>query len=104
MIYLEFVPTRGVTPKRFEECQCEDDDVRLHYRTWVSSDGHYRWLRGSINPLFMEHRANTLLTPSTAFWIFCSCDLSLLSHLLNCNSLEATQVEMLGFIFDFNSI
>jgi hypothetical protein len=43
-IYLEFVPTHGATPKRFEECQCEDDDVRLHYRTWVSSDGHYRWL------------------------------------------------------------
>jgi hypothetical protein len=32
-IYLEFVLTRGTTPERFEECQCEDDDVRLHYRT-----------------------------------------------------------------------
>jgi len=32
-IYLEFVPTRGVAPERFEECQCEDNDVRLHYRT-----------------------------------------------------------------------
>ncbi len=30
-IYLEFVLARGVVPKRFEECQCEDDDVRLHY-------------------------------------------------------------------------
>jgi hypothetical protein len=29
-IYLEFVPARGATPKRFEECQFEDDDVRLH--------------------------------------------------------------------------
>jgi len=29
-IYLEFVPVRGVAPERFEECQCEDDDVRLH--------------------------------------------------------------------------
>jgi hypothetical protein len=29
-IYLEFVPARGAAPKRFEECQCEDDDVRLH--------------------------------------------------------------------------
>ncbi len=40
-IYLKFVPTRGVTPKRFKKCQCEDDDVRLHYRTWVLDDGHY---------------------------------------------------------------
>jgi hypothetical protein len=29
-IYLEFVPTCGTTPKRFEKCQCEDDDVCLH--------------------------------------------------------------------------
>jgi hypothetical protein len=43
-IYLEFVPARGVAPERFEECQCEDDDVRLHCRTWVPGDGHYRWL------------------------------------------------------------
>jgi hypothetical protein len=28
-IYLEFVPARRVAPKRFEECQCEDDDVCL---------------------------------------------------------------------------
>jgi hypothetical protein len=55
VIYLEFVPPCGVTPKRFEECQCEDDDVRLHYRTWVPNDGHYRWLQGPINPLSMEH-------------------------------------------------
>jgi hypothetical protein len=55
-IYLEFVPTQGVTPKRFEECQCEDDDVRFHYRTWVLDDGHYRWLRGPINPLSLEHQ------------------------------------------------
>jgi hypothetical protein len=40
-IYLEFVPTRGVAPERFEECQCKDDDVRLHCRTWVPGDGHY---------------------------------------------------------------
>ncbi len=38
-IYLEFVPARGAAPERFEEC--EDDDVRLHCRTWVPSDGHY---------------------------------------------------------------
>jgi hypothetical protein len=43
-IYLEFVPTRGAMPERFEECQCEDDDVRLHCRTWVPGDGHYCWL------------------------------------------------------------
>jgi hypothetical protein len=59
-IYLEFVPTRGTAPKRFEECQCEDDDVRLHCRTWVLDDGHYRWLRGPINPLPLEHRAEYL--------------------------------------------
>jgi hypothetical protein len=44
IIYLEFVPIRGVTLERFEECQCEDDDVHLHCRTWVPGDGHYRWL------------------------------------------------------------
>ncbi len=43
-IYLKFVPARGTAPERFEECQCEDDDVRLHCRTWVPGDGHYRWL------------------------------------------------------------
>jgi hypothetical protein len=59
-IYLEFVPARGAAPKRFEECQCEDDDVRLHCQTWVPGDGHYRWLRGSINPLPLEHRAEYL--------------------------------------------
>ncbi len=59
-IYLEFVPARGAAPERFEECQCEDDDVRLHCRTWVPGDGHYRWLRGPINPLSLEHRAEYL--------------------------------------------
>ncbi len=46
--------------ERFEKCQCEDDDVRFHYRTWVPGDGHYRWLRGPINPFSMEHRAEYL--------------------------------------------
>jgi len=41
-IYLEFVLACGTAPERFEECQCEDDDVRLHCRTWVPGDGHYR--------------------------------------------------------------
>ncbi|CAN5964115.1 unnamed protein product [Sphagnum jensenii] len=59
-IYLEFVPARGAAPERFKECQCEDDDVRLHCRTWVPGDGHYRWLRGPINPLSMEHRVEYL--------------------------------------------
>jgi hypothetical protein len=34
-IYLEFVPARGAAPERFEECKCGDDDVHLHYQTWV---------------------------------------------------------------------
>jgi len=59
-IYLEFAPACGVAPERFEKCHCEDDDVRLHCRTWVPGDGHYRWLRGPINPLYMEHRAKYL--------------------------------------------
>ncbi len=59
-IYLKFVPARKAAPKRFEECQCEDDDVRLHCQTWVPSDGHYRWLRGPINPLPVEHRVEYL--------------------------------------------
>jgi hypothetical protein len=32
-IYLKFVPACGAAPKRFEECQCEDDDVHLHCQT-----------------------------------------------------------------------
>jgi hypothetical protein len=32
-IYLEFVSAYGAAPERFEECQCEDDNVRLHCRT-----------------------------------------------------------------------
>jgi len=49
IIYLEFVPACGTAPKRFEKCQCENDNVRLHCRTWVPDDGHYRWLRGPIH-------------------------------------------------------
>ncbi len=30
-IYLEFVPAREAAPERFEKCQCEDDDVHLHF-------------------------------------------------------------------------
>ncbi len=65
-IYLEFVPARGAAPERFEKCQCEDDDVRLHCWTWVPDDGHYRWLRGPINPLPLEHRVEYSLAPFAA--------------------------------------
>ncbi len=54
-IYLQFFPTCGAAPERFEECQCEDDDVHFHCRTWVLGDGHYRWLRSPINPLSIEN-------------------------------------------------
>jgi hypothetical protein len=59
-IYLEFVPVRGAAPERFKECQCDDDDVRLHCRMWVPVDGHYHWLRGLITPLPLEHRVEYL--------------------------------------------
>jgi hypothetical protein len=42
VIYLKFVPACGAALERFEECQCEDEDVCLHCRMWVPSDGHYR--------------------------------------------------------------
>ncbi len=54
-IYLKFVPACGAVPERFEECQFENDNVRLHCRTWVPGDGHYCWLWGLIDPLPMEH-------------------------------------------------
>ncbi len=59
-ICLEFVHARGAAPKRFEECQCEDDDVHIHCRTWVPGDGHYHWLRSPINPLSIEHQTEYL--------------------------------------------
>jgi hypothetical protein len=43
-IYLEFVLAHGTAPKKFEECQCENDNVHFHCQTWVLGDGHYRWL------------------------------------------------------------
>ncbi len=61
-IYSKFVPTQGAALERFEECQCEDDNVHLHCRTWVPSDGHYRWLRGLINPFF--HGASSRIPSS----------------------------------------
>ncbi len=65
-IYLEFVLARGAAPKRFEECQCEDDDVRLHYRTWVPGDGHYRWLRGRSTHFPWSIEPSTSLAPFVA--------------------------------------
>jgi len=59
-IYLEFFFACGTTLERFEKCQCENDDVRLHYQAWVLGDGHYRWLQGPIHPLSMKHRAKYL--------------------------------------------
>ncbi len=47
---------------------------------------------------------NTQLAPFIEFYTFYSCDLSPLNHLLNCNSLEATQVKMLISEFYFSSI
>jgi hypothetical protein len=63
VIYLEFVIARGATTERFKECQCEDDDVRLHYRTWVPGDGHYRWheARSTLFPWSIE--LSTSLAP-----------------------------------------
>jgi len=65
---------------------------------------HYRWLRGPIGSLSMQHRCKYLTCTFVTFWIFCSYDLSPLSCLLSCNSLEATQVEMLVYKFDFGFI
>jgi hypothetical protein len=59
-IYLKFVFARGAAPERFEECQCEDDDVCLHFQTLVLGDGHYHWLRCPINPFFVEHQVEYL--------------------------------------------
>jgi hypothetical protein len=107
-IYLEFVLACGVAPERFEECQCEDDNVRFHYRTWVLGDGHYCWLRGLINPLSMEHRAEYLactIRRILEFLQLWSIPLKLfIKLLLSCNSPNATQVEMLILKFDFDSI
>jgi hypothetical protein len=53
--YLKFVLACGITLTRFEECQCEDDDVRFHYQIWIFGDDHYCWFKGTINPFPMEH-------------------------------------------------
>jgi hypothetical protein len=56
-IYLKLIHVSKNRVGRFDECQCEDDDVRIILQTWVLGDGHYRWLKGPINSLPMEHQA-----------------------------------------------
>jgi hypothetical protein len=53
--YLELVLALKTKLERFDECQCQDDDI-FFCRTWVPSDGHYCWLKGSINVLPMEQK------------------------------------------------
>ncbi len=103
-IYLEFVLAHGAAPERFEECQCEDDDVRFHCRTWVFGDGHYHWLRGLINPLPLEHRAEYLAHTIRRILNFFTIVIYPLSQLFSCNSPEATQAEMLILKLDFDFI
>jgi hypothetical protein len=54
--YLELVHALIIRFERFDECQFEDDDVCFFCRIWVHDDGHYHWLKGSINPLPMEQK------------------------------------------------
>jgi hypothetical protein len=103
-IYLEFIPARGAALESFEECQCEDDDVCLHCRTWIPGDGHYRWLRGPIIPFPLEHRAKYLACTIHRILDFFTTVIYSLSPLFNCNSLEAIQAEMLLLKFDSDSI
>jgi hypothetical protein len=56
-IYLELVLAFENKAKRFNECQCEDDDVCFFPQTWLFNDRHYCWLKGPVNPLWMEHWA-----------------------------------------------
>ncbi len=44
IIYVELFHACGTAPKRFEECEGENDNVRLHCQTWVLDDAHYHWL------------------------------------------------------------
>jgi hypothetical protein len=58
--YLKFVLAHGTTQTRFENYQCEDDDVCVHCQTWILGDDHYNSFKGTINPFPMEHRAKYL--------------------------------------------
>jgi hypothetical protein len=57
-IYLEFVPIFQDHPGRFVECLAKNDNVHLFLRTWVISDGHYRWFKNLINNLPMEQQVD----------------------------------------------
>jgi hypothetical protein len=103
VIYYKKKFIHGTMLERFEECQCEDGDVRLHCRTWVLGDGHYRWLRGLINPFPWSIKSNIQFTPFVICCIFRSYSLSFL-RLLNFNLLKAIPVEILRSKFDFDSI
>jgi hypothetical protein len=98
-IYVEFVPAHGTMPERFEECQCEDDDVRFHCRTWVPGDGHYRWL-----PTFPGASSRVPRSHHSPHPRFFTTMIYPLSQLFSCNSLEATQAEMLILKLDFDCI
>jgi hypothetical protein len=102
-IYLEFIPTRGAAPKRFEECQCEDEmSVSIVKRGFpvmaiiVGYEGQSTSFPWSTKPSTRSH----LLSHSKFFAIV----IYILSHLLSCNSFEAIQADMLIFKFDFDSI
>jgi hypothetical protein len=60
-IYLELIHALGIRLERFDECKCEDDNIHLFYRTSVTNDGHYRWFKGPINPLFIEQKAECIV-------------------------------------------
>jgi len=61
-IYLELVIIFVNKDGRFDECQCEDDDINIFLQTLVLGNGHYHWLKGPINSLLMEpcsHHSST---------------------------------------------
>ncbi len=57
VIYFNLVHTFENRLEKFNESQCENDDVCLFLQTQVPGDGHYSWLKGLINSLSMEYRA-----------------------------------------------
>ncbi len=57
---------------------------------WIPDDGHYHWLRGPINPLSMEHRAEYLAHTIHRILDFFTIVIYPLSQLFSCNSPGAT--------------
>jgi hypothetical protein len=57
-IYLKFGLDFQICLGKFIECLAGNDDVCLFLRTWVPSDGHYRWLKGQVNNLPIKQRIN----------------------------------------------